>query len=72
MVVKPPSLSKNRFFIPFAAISSIDRQFGEVYLAVSKDILLKDHASLPEGTVLRVDAAPTAGVDVIVTEHTTS
>jgi hypothetical protein len=69
MVVKPHSLGKNRFFIPFAAISSIDRRFGEVFLAISRDILLKDHASLPEGTVLRVDAAPAAGVDVIVTEH---
>jgi hypothetical protein len=57
---------------PFAAISSVDRQFGEVFLAVSKDILLKDHARLPGGTMLRVDAAPMTGADVIVAEqHTT-
>jgi hypothetical protein len=71
MVVKPHSLGKNRFFIPFAAITSIDRQFGEVFLAVSKDVLLKDHTSLPDGTVLRLDTAPVTGVDVIVTDQQT-
>jgi hypothetical protein len=41
-------------------------------LAVSKDVLLKDHAELPENTVLPVDASQLTGVDVTMTDHTTS
>jgi hypothetical protein len=72
MVVKEPFPSKKHLFIPFAAILSIDRQFGEVLLAVSKDVLEKDHAELPEGTVLHVDASPLAGVDVTMKDQSIS
>jgi hypothetical protein len=72
VVVKEHLASQQRWFIPFAAILSIDRKRGEVYLTVSKDILLKDHAALPEGTVLRVDASPLAGVEVTVKDQPTS
>lgn len=64
MLVKEHRSSKKDLFIPFAAITSIDREFGEVFLAVSRDVLLKDYAQLPDGTVLRVDAAMPGG-DVI-------
>jgi hypothetical protein len=64
MVVKRSRFSKTDFFIPFAAINSIDRKFGEVFLAISKDVLVKDYAKLTDGTVLRIDAAA-PGIDVI-------
>jgi hypothetical protein len=64
MLVKQHHFSKKDLFIPFAAITEIHREYGEVFLAVSKDVLLKDYAHLPDGTLLRVDAvAP--GVDLI-------
>jgi ribosomal 30S subunit maturation factor RimM len=72
MVVKEQLPSRNRLFIPFAFIVSIDRQVGEVYLAISRDVLLKDHAELPEGTVLHVDDVRLAGVDVIGNGRPTS
>jgi ribosomal 30S subunit maturation factor RimM len=66
MVVKEHFPGKKRFFIPFPAILSVDRQHSAVMLTVSKDILLKDHAELPENIVLRVDAFQLTGVDVAV------
>jgi hypothetical protein len=32
---------------------------------------MKDYARLPEGPVLRVEAAPSVGVDLIVTDYAT-
>jgi hypothetical protein len=71
MLVKEHHFSKKDLFIPFAAISSIDREFGEVFLAVTKDVLLKDYAKLPDGTLLRVDTMLPDGeaVSATVVEH---
>jgi hypothetical protein len=71
MLVKEHHFSKKDLFIPFAAITSIDRAYGEVFLAFSKDVLLKDYAQLPDGMVLRVDAAAPGGevVHATVVEH---
>ncbi len=65
MVVAHNHFGKKDFFIPFAAINSIDREFGEVFLAVSKDVVLKNYAQLPDGTVLHVDAAAAPGGEMI-------
>jgi hypothetical protein len=59
MLVKQHHFSKEAFFIPFAAIRTIDRRFGEVFLAISRDVLLKDYAQLNDGTVLRIDTGTT-------------
>jgi ribosomal 30S subunit maturation factor RimM len=71
MLVKQHHFSRKDLFIPFAAIDTIDPRYGYVFLAVSKDVLLKDYARLPDGTVLRMDAVAPGG-DVIhatVVEH---
>ena len=65
MAAKRSRFSKQDFFIPFAAINTIDREFETVYglagpravyLAIPKDILLKEYARLPDGMVLHIDA----------------
>jgi hypothetical protein len=67
MLVKQHHFSRKDLFIPFAAIRSVDPEFSEVFLAVSKDVLLKDYAKLPDGTVLRVDAVLPGGEAVRAT-----
>jgi hypothetical protein len=61
LVVQGHHFGEKDFFIPFAAITAIDREDGEVFLAISKDVVLKDYAHLPDGTVLRIDAAAPGG-----------
>lgn len=64
LVAKRYRLSEQDFFIPFAAISGIDRQHETTYglevphavhLAISEDVLLKEYARMPDGVVLHVD-----------------
>ena len=61
LIVQRHHFGEKDFFIPFAAITAIDREAGEVFLAVSRDVALKDYAQLPDGIVLRIDAAAPGG-----------
>jgi hypothetical protein len=69
ILVKKSHFSKQDVVIPFSAIAGL--VLGEVHLAVSRDVVLKDYAQLPPNAVLRVDAVavPGATVGVAVVEQ---
>jgi ribosomal 30S subunit maturation factor RimM len=66
ILVKKSRFDSKDFVIPFAAIGVF--VLGEIYLAVSRDVVLKEYAQLPRDAVLRVDVmgAPGTGTPGVV------
>jgi hypothetical protein len=60
MLVKQHHLNKTDLFIPFAAITTIDKAYTRVFLGAPRDALVKEYSRLPYGIVLRIDAIAVA------------